>query len=281
MEFSRVLNGKIYCCQSLNIIIKSGGIMTINLDYIEFWATKHCNLNCKGCSSCSPIMPEWFIDLSRLNDDLKRLSFLGINILNINILGGEPLLHPDIVKIFYIVKKIYPSVNLGLLTNGLLLSEMPGEFWSSCQECDVMLKVTCFPVMSLEKRIELEKNLQQKNLRYHLTDKKLFNKILVLNNKAAFKDIISNCGCNKAYNLFEGYVSRCPVPMVVGYMNDYFNVNFITEGRLNIYSVRNGREIIEFLETPNESCKNCSVMTKKVKWEKAGASPEISDWLVK
>ena len=107
----------------------------------------------------------------------------------------------------------------------------------------------------------------------------MFNKILVLDNKAAFEDIVSNCGCNKAYNLFDGYVSRCTVPMVVRDMNNYFGTNFITVGRLNIYSVEDGREIIEFLEAPNELCKNCSAHTEKVKCEKAGSNPQLSDWL--
>lgn len=251
----------------------------INLDYIEFWATRHCNLNCKGCSSCSPIMSEWFLDLRKLNDDLSRLKFLGINILNINILGGEPLLHPDITKIFQLVRKIYPSANISLMTNGFLLPEMPSEFWSVCRECDVMIRVTCFPLMTSQQRISLEEILRQERLRYHLTDKKLFNKILVLQNKAALEDIVRNCGCNKAYNLFDGHVSRCTVPMVVQDMNDYFGANFITGGSLDIYSVESGSEIAEFLETPNESCRNCSVCTEKVKWEKADSHPKLSDWL--
>lgn len=251
----------------------------INLDYIEFWATRHCNLNCKGCSSCSPIMPEWFLDLQKLNDDLSRLKYLEINILNINILGGEPLLHPDIIKIFQLVRKIYPSANISLMTNGLLLPEMPSEFWSVCRECSVMMKVTCFPVMTPQQRTGVEEILRRENLRYHLTDKRLFNKILVLSSKDAFEDIVRNCGCNKAYNLFEGNVSRCTVPMVVQDMNNYFGANFITGGRLNIYSVESGREVIEFLETPNETCKNCSAHTEKVKWEKADTHPKLSDWL--
>lgn len=255
--------------------------MEINLDYIEFWATRHCNLNCKGCSSCSPLMSEWFLDCSSLEKDLRRLKTLGINILNINILGGEPLLHPELPKIFSLVKEIYPSTKLGLLTNGLLLPKMPANFWRACRECDVMLKVTCFPIMSANTRLELEEILKRNNLRYHLTDKKLFNKILVLNNHDSLENIVKNCGCNKAYNLFGGFVSRCTVPMVVRELNACFNVDFITAGRLDIYSVRDGQEIIDFLETPNEACLNCSVKTQKVAWEKADLSPKLNDWLVR
>ena len=254
--------------------------MVNKLDYIEFWATGHCNLNCKGCSSCSPLKREWFLDLSDLSADLRRLKFLDIDILNINVLGGEPLLHPKITKIFSTVKEFYPHTNIGLLTNGLLLPTMPDDFWQSCQELNVMIKVTCFPIMSQKSRIELEKILQRQKLRYRLTDKKLFNKILVLNNKSKLEDIVKNCGCNGACNLFNGHVSRCTVPMVVQDLNSNFGSNFLTDGQLDIYSVKDGREVIDFLATPNASCKNCSARTQKVAWEMADTCPKLSDWLV-
>lgn len=37
--------------------------MKYEIEYIEFWATGHCNLNCKGCSSCSPISEPWYLDV--------------------------------------------------------------------------------------------------------------------------------------------------------------------------------------------------------------------------
>ena len=66
------------------------------IDYLEFWATKHCNLNCKGCSSCSPISEEWYLQTEVLRKDLNRLNRLGISVTNINILGGEPLISPKL-----------------------------------------------------------------------------------------------------------------------------------------------------------------------------------------
>ena len=70
------------------------------LDYVEFWATRHCNLNCAGCSACAPIQSPWFLDLQTLKKDFERLSHLGITVKNVGVLGGEPLLHPRIIEIF-------------------------------------------------------------------------------------------------------------------------------------------------------------------------------------
>lgn len=249
------------------------------IDYIEFWATKHCNLNCKGCSSCSPISEEWFLNVDSIERDLNRLKALDIHIKNINILGGEPLLHPNIEDIIACVKKVYPRANLGLLTNGLLLLKKTKKFWEACVKHEVMLNVTCFPVMDDEWRGRIIKKIRGYKLQYHITDKKRFNKILVLNNSEPIEDILEACGCNHAYNLYDGSVSRCTVPMVTETLNRYFGVEFLTDGRLDLYS-SNAEQIMSFLSTPNKSCRNCSSRPVKVRWEKADDCPNLQDWII-
>jgi wyosine [tRNA(Phe)-imidazoG37] synthetase (radical SAM superfamily) len=204
---------------------------------------------------------------------------LGIAIENINILGGEPLLHPKLEQIIVSVKKIYPNANLGILTNGLLLLDKDKFFWEICKQNSVKLNVTCFPVMTKEKRDEIQNLITKYELDFHMTNKKRFNKILVLNNNDSLQSIQEACGCNNAYNLHDGYVSRCTVPMVVHILNSHFNVKFIEEGRLNIYQ-STAEEIIKYLNTPNKSCLNCSANPIKVEWEKAETNPKVSDWVI-
>ncbi len=249
------------------------------IDYIEFWAVKHCNLNCKGCSSASPLAEEWFLDVKMLKKDLSRLNDMGISFKSINVLGGEPLLHPELPRIFDIIKRVFPKVSIGLLTNGLLLRQMQESFWESCQKNSVKLNVTCFPVMSKDVRKELEMLIKTKGLNYHMTDKKRFNKILVQNNKSSLEDIIKSCGCKNAYNLYDGEISRCTVPMVAPILNKAFNAGFIEKGRINIYE-SNAEDIVRFLSEPNESCFNCSAAPIKVDWERVKDEPRLTDWLV-
>ena len=249
------------------------------IDYIEFWATKHCNLNCKGCSSCSPVSEEWYLSPEKLEKDLNRLKDLEIDFNNINILGGEPLLHPHIADLFDVVKKVYPYCNLGILTNGLLLWKMNSGFWEKCVENEVNLKVTCFPVLSEEEITQLEYIMKQYDIEYQLTRKVRFNKILIENNSSSMEEIIQACGCNNAYNLYDGFVSRCTVPMITELLNKKFGTKLNITGKLNIYEATPD-EIIKFLATPNQSCMNCSAKPLKVAWEKAGSSPSKSDWFI-
>ncbi len=254
--------------------------MKYEIEYIEFWATGHCNFNCKGCSSCSPLSQPWFLDLERINNDLIRLKTLDIEIHNITILGGEPLLHPKLTMIMDIVKMVYPQARLGLITNGILLSQMNDVFWKTCAKYNVKFSITCFPVMSVCAKSNIEKMLQKNNLEYRLTNKKKFNKILTQDHSHDIQDAIEACGCNRAYNLSDGKIARCTVPMVIPILNKVFNAGLIEAGTFDIYSAHNGLEILRFLNSPNDACRNCSPKPIKVEWSLADNHPKLSDWII-
>lgn len=254
--------------------------MKYEINYLEFWATGHCNLNCKGCSSCSPLSAPWFLLPEQIKKDLLKIRELDIEIRNITILGGEPLLHPKIVKIIEYVKEVYPMARVGLITNGLLLLQMNEQFWKTCVKYNVKFNITCFPVMDSTLRKAIVKKLKEVNIEFHLTNKKKFNKILTQNHNNDINEIIKMCGCNKAYNLKDGKLSRCTVPMVIPVLNKKFNAEMIEGGMIDIYSVHSGSEIIDFLNKPNETCKNCSPSPIKVEWERAGKHPQLTDWII-
>ncbi len=249
------------------------------LDYIEFWACRHCNLNCKGCSSAAPICEEWFLNPNDLKKDLNRLLELQIDIHNIHILGGEPLLHPDLVSILKVTKEIYPNCNLGLLTNGILLDKMNNEFWITCKELSIKLYVTFFPIMSIEHRKKIISLIDSFELDAKYTDKKFFNKILNIKMIYSFDEITKNCGCKNAVNLFNGCLARCPVPFVVPDLNRRFKSVFKLGGYINIYNAHSGDEIIDFLDKYNVGCYNCSAYREIVPWERASTYPQLEDWL--
>jgi len=88
------------------------------LPYLEMHLASHCNMYCKGCSHFSPISEVRFASLSEIERDLKRLKFLFSNIKVIRLLGGEPLIHKDIVKFLYMVRDIFKNANIYIATNG-------------------------------------------------------------------------------------------------------------------------------------------------------------------
>ncbi|MFH1418557.1 MAG: radical SAM protein [Planctomycetota bacterium] len=78
--------------------------------------TNSCNLRCRGCwvDVTSPQASIDFADLSRLVDRAKKHgnSFFGI-------LGGEPFLHPDLIRLF----ETHPDCYFQVFTNGHFITD--------------------------------------------------------------------------------------------------------------------------------------------------------------
>jgi len=103
---------------------------------LEIRAAEHCNLSCRGCAQLSPYQLPSFPDLNVLRNSLTTLS----NVLeadSVHILGGEPLLNPDIEALLDIVvaSRIAPSVSI--TTNGLLLGKCPDGLWAKISEVEI------------------------------------------------------------------------------------------------------------------------------------------------
>ena len=87
----------------------------------------HCNLRCAGCLHFAPLAPERFLDLGEYERDLRRLAAIegfGGYFESIVLMGGEPLLHPQVADVVSVTRAILPDENITLCTNGLLLKRM-------------------------------------------------------------------------------------------------------------------------------------------------------------
>lgn len=123
----------------------------------EIHAAEHCNLHCKGCTHYSPIAEKEFCDLEVLEKSLKRLKDFQDICDHIHILGGEPLLSPQICDMMRLVRKYMDKTEIYILTNGILLlqpDKLPSDFWKTCRDNDIKIKVTQYPVSLDYKKIE-------------------------------------------------------------------------------------------------------------------------------
>lgn len=95
---------------------------------IEFNLTEHCNLSCEHCDHASGVMPSKFADLGSFISDITVLSTV-LHAAEFKFLGGEPLLHPELLQFLRAAKEIGIADRLVLLTNGVLLHKSPDELW--------------------------------------------------------------------------------------------------------------------------------------------------------
>ena len=113
----------------------------------EVHVSEHCNLNCKGCFHFSPLAEPEFLDVIQYEKDLARLSELFYHEVEyINLMGGEPLLNPEIIKIIQLTRQYFPHGKIRVVTNGLKLGEMPDEFWEACHDNSVSINPTLYPI---------------------------------------------------------------------------------------------------------------------------------------
>ena len=112
---------------------------------------EHCNLRCRSCTHLSPVLPKHFVDPGALYSDLDTLAkSYHVNVLKI--LGGEPLLHPDLPDVIMAARESQVADKMEIWTNGLLLPRMDRRVWAAVDS----IRVSLYPGRSL-KQHQLER----------------------------------------------------------------------------------------------------------------------------
>src|SRR5208283_348794 len=115
---------------------------------IEYSVSYHCNLRCSGCAHLSPFSREHFPSLESFVADINQLS-KGLHATTINLLGGEPLLNPNINSYIKAAKESKIAETVVVVTNGLLLHKMDDEFWKNVD----VVSVSLYPDVLLQEKV--------------------------------------------------------------------------------------------------------------------------------
>jgi hypothetical protein len=108
----------------------------VRVEAFELHLVEHCNLRCANCCNMSPLVPERRLSLDELDRLCRRMAgVLEVDVFKI--MGGEPLLHPEIVSALQVIRRSGISRKVRLFTNGLLLGSMKPDFWSSLDELTI------------------------------------------------------------------------------------------------------------------------------------------------
>ena len=224
----------------------------------------HCNLNCRFCTSFSPLVKEEIWSKEDIKKDLLRIKELGFQIREISIEGGEPFLHPELLEIVEITRKIFPSSVIVILTNGTLLKEHDESFYERLAELEGQIIIdNYFPDYDFGefKRIAEEINLHYEINSCFSKEGYFFN--LSLNkpeNEYSFKDNLEKfiqCEkANKCITLLNHKLYTCGEVAYIFRLNETFNLNYPDDG-IDIY--KNDRnKISQFLARPCKLCGYCN-----------------------
>ena len=99
---------------------------------------EHCNLACRACSHLSPVLPRRDVAPAAIFRDLSALA-PHYHARWIRLLGGEPLLHKDILGAIAAARRSALPDRIAVVTNGVLLPRMPAAFWEAVDGVEVCL----------------------------------------------------------------------------------------------------------------------------------------------
>lgn len=115
-----------------NVALGEDGL--IHNGNLEIMAAHGCNLTCRSCTHASPVLrPKDIADPESTARDLTRLARV-YRSNRVKLLGGEPLLHPDLVALAEAVRASGITDTLTVVTNGVLLPRQGTAFWAAVDE---------------------------------------------------------------------------------------------------------------------------------------------------
>lgn len=101
--------------------------MKIQLPFLETMITQVCNISCHGCTNYSDLPSAGYVTWQQGQQQLEPwLEILSIP--DFGIIGGEPLINPEVVDWIVGVRKLLPNSQIRFTTNGLLLHRHPDLF---------------------------------------------------------------------------------------------------------------------------------------------------------
>ncbi|MBR0060814.1 MAG: radical SAM protein, partial [Selenomonadaceae bacterium] len=250
------------------------------LPYLEFHVADHCNLNCAACSHYSGLVKEpHFTNLEKFTRDFERLREFIDDIGAIRILGGEPLLNPEINEYIKLSRRLYPQAVIYVVTNGLLLPKMSESFFDTLRECDAMIDISFYPPLE-GKMPAIKQLLAEKGVQFIIGSViKNFTCNQTLKPHDYPREIFLQCLQANCHNLYEGKIAACFLPFTTKYFNAYYGKDLPEDGALDLYDETLTTEKLKaHLLTPFERCRYCTPPVT-VEWRTIKNPSPITDWV--
>lgn len=244
---------------------------------VEYHLVDICNLNCAGCSHYSSLIDDKiYISLNFIVKDLQLLKDkVGDNLKWLKLLGGEPLLHPNINECLIEIRNLFPNTKIFVVTNGILLKKMNKEFYDTCLNYKIEICITDYGIIKDLPIIMNKLNNYGIKTRYYKIPKIWRYQHIRLTNERI--DCLTKCNFkNMCNNYRNGKFYLCPHIAYIEYFNKYFNKNIELNETdyIDLNNIKSFDELIEKIEIakPNFCYQYCNYFGKGHpiigKWEK-------------
>lgn len=228
--------------------------------HFEVLAVDHCNITCQYCNHASPLMPAWNANPDTVYKDYSILAKY-YRPKFAKILGGEPLLHPNLDLVIQAARASGISKHFVLTTNGTLLHTAKDAIWEAIDEIEISL----YPCARLSKKnlSQAQNKAESFGKKFTIFEYEQFRATFALHgtsDKEFIKKVFSACkvaniwGCHAAR---DGYFYKCPQSAYISLMK---NQDARKEGLPIVDSPSFQSELLEYVNSPNplDSCAYCA-----------------------
>ena len=251
------------------------------LTVFEYHVNDHCNMNCKGCGHCANLFDKpSFTSYEVFKRDLYQIRELFDGVCRIRLLGGEPLLSPDLKRFVALTRALFPETDVRLVTNGLLLTSVSQDLVNCLKACDVTVDVSLYPLLFPEKE-KIIRFLKENRIHYHITESSVFYRRFVPSGNCNMQRSFESCFSSANHLLSNGRLAACAMPFSIEKLNEHFGLNIEESGWIDIFNENTDSFVItKKLSEPSDLCRYCSAKIEKYQWERCGTSNcKLDDWI--
>lgn len=252
---------------------------------IEVNINKHCNLNCKGCDHFAPVSGPDFMPIDVFSRDMEELKRLfGHMEGEFRLLGGEPLMNPDIIQFIEITRSNLPKAKMLISTNGILLKKMGEAFYEACRKADVGIEVTKYPI-KLDYD-ELGEWIRRKGVKYSYvgaseSGRELWHFPLDIEGQQDPEESFRGCrNANYCWTLENGRLYTCSIAPNIKAFNGYFkqHLDLTEDDGIDIHCAQSGDEVLAAMARPMPFCRYCDVKHRTYDHPWEVSKKDIKEW---
>jgi hypothetical protein len=176
---------------------------------IEFHVVHHCNLTCAGCSHFAPQAKRQFLTHQEIERDVA-LAGERLEPEFVHIMGGEPLLHPQLADFLEDFRAGFPHATIKIVTNAVLHERMTGKLAEEIRRHRIIVAVSVYPQSGVTKE-KVSAWCEQETLEVEFWTQDTFLDFINLEGTSDPVAARAVCTMAGAFNVREGRLFPCPV----------------------------------------------------------------------
>lgn len=256
------------------------------LEAMEIHVTDHCNMKCKNCTMFAGLVEgEVYADFPKYEAGIHKLHSFFSHVKIFRVLGGEPLLNPELYLYLYLIRQTFPYTDIRLICNGTLLTSINHKLIQAIKDTKTTVYISHYLPISI-KADTIHAFLSDHDISHSFSAPIThFNKVYNAKGDTDMEFAFKSCfwrkhGCE---TMREGKIATCFVPFAIPYLSDHFHLNIPEDGIIDLFEPGlTLSEIRRRLHTPFNTCKYCCLRGHSEPWDTFDSitREEIKTWSI-